>query len=46
MGRAAENYTHLVCPNFIIKSMEVTKDTSTREKPPVLENPLTETKSN
>lgn len=42
MGRATENYTHLVTPNFIIKSMEVTKDTSAREKPPVLENPLTE----
>ncbi|MBA3857637.1 MAG: hypothetical protein C0507_12075 [Cyanobacteria bacterium PR.3.49] len=42
MGRATENYTHLVTPNFIIKSMELTKDTSAREKPPVLENPLTE----
>ncbi len=40
MGRGAENYTHLICPSFIVKSMEVNKDTATREKPPVLENPL------
>jgi len=42
MGRGGDNFTHLICPSFIIKSMEVSKDTATREKPPLLENPLTE----
>jgi len=42
LGRGTDNYTHLVCPSFIVKSMELTKDTATREKPPVLENPLLE----
>jgi predicted Zn-dependent protease len=44
MGRGTDNFTHLVCPSFIIKSMEVNKDTATREKPPLLENPLSEAK--
>ncbi len=44
MGRGADNFTHLICPSFIIKSMEVNKDTGTREKPPLLENPLSESK--
>ncbi|MBX9948545.1 MAG: hypothetical protein K2Y39_05250 [Candidatus Obscuribacterales bacterium] len=42
MGRGGDNFTHLICPSFIIKSMEVSKDTATREKPPLLENPLSE----
>lgn len=42
VGRGVENWTHLICPSFIIKSMEVNKDSSTREKIPLLENPLTE----
>lgn len=40
MGRGSDNFTHLICPSFIIKSMEVDKDTTAREKPPLLENPL------
>jgi hypothetical protein len=44
MGRGSDNFTHLICPPFIIKSMEVNKDTATREKPPLLENPLSEAK--
>lgn len=42
MGRGADNFSHLICPSFILKSMELNKDTATREKPPVLENPLVE----
>lgn len=42
MGRGSDNFTHLICPSFIIKSMEVDKDSATREKPPLLENPLTQ----
>lgn len=42
MGRGGDNWTHLICPSFIIKSMEINKDTTTREKPPVLENPLSD----
>jgi predicted Zn-dependent protease len=44
MGRGGDNWTHLISPSFIIKSMEVNKDSGTREKPPLLENPLSENK--
>ncbi len=44
MGRGTENFSHLICPSFIVKSMEVNRDTGTREKPPLLENPLSEAK--
>lgn len=45
MGRGADNFTHLICPSFIVKSMEVNKDAGSREKTPVLENPLAELNS-
>lgn len=39
MGRGTDNYTHLICPSFLVKSMEVDKDSSQRDKVPILESP-------
>ncbi|MBC7996321.1 MAG: hypothetical protein IAF58_00150 [Leptolyngbya sp.] len=39
MGRGADSYTHLICPSFLVKSMEVDKDNGQRDKVPILESP-------